>query len=304
VMDLNEAISSRLNMFRRVIREDIDLVFQPASGLWHVRIDPTQLDQILTNLLVNSRDAISGVGRVEIETTNTELDEAFCLHNPELSPGRYVVILVRDNGCGMDAETLPNIFEPFYTTKEQGKGTGLGLATVYGIIHQNNGHILVKSLIGEGTTFTIFLPRVEAELTRQEEKGEPKLPQGGHNLVVLLVEDEIALIDLAIDTLEELGYNVISSTKPLDAVILAQQHTGKIDLLITDVIMPGMNGQLLAERVREIKPEIKCLFMSGYSADIIADQGILPTGVNFIQKPFTLQDLANRVSEVLRLGEG
>ncbi|MEI7990622.1 MAG: PAS domain S-box protein, partial [Chloroflexota bacterium] len=299
ILDLNDTVGNMLKMLRRLIGENIDLVWHPGDDLWNVKVDPTHIDQILANLLVNARDAIAGDGKITIETTNIGFDEADCAQYAELTPGKYVLLSVSDNGSGMNHETLSHIFEPFYTTKDVGKGTGLGLATVYGIVKQNNGYINVYSEPGQGTTFKIYLPRSESKaipITVSEK--EENTPRGMET--VLMVEDEESLLELGKDTLEAQGYTVLVASTPEKALNIIQEHaSGDVHLLITDVVMPGMNGRKLAEHVKAICPDMKCLFMSGYTSDIIADQGVLDEDVYFIQKPFPLNDLAVKVHQVL-----
>jgi PAS domain S-box-containing protein len=298
VLDLNETIEGMLKMLRRLIGEDIDLVWMRGAGLWPVKMDPAQIDQILANLCVNARDAIAGVGKVTIQTKNAILDEAYCAAHAGFAPGEFVMLAVSDNGCGMDEETRRRLFEPFFTTKEVGKGTGLGLSTVYGIVKQNDGFINVYSEPGQGTTFKIYIPRHAGNIVETSAARVAELRQG-HGETVLLVEDEPAVLDMGKGMLEKLGYTVLTADAPRDALRLAEEHTGKIDLVMTDVVMPEMNGRELAERLLEIKPGMKCLFMSGYTANVIAHHGALDEGVQFIQKPFSMKSLAAKVGEVL-----
>jgi signal transduction histidine kinase len=298
VLNLNDALSGMLRMLGRVIGEDIDLVWMPGHGLWSVLIDPIQIDQILANLAVNARDAISGVGKVTIQTQNKIVDAAGCAVHSECFPGEYVLLTVTDTGCGMNSETLAHIFEPFFTTKGLGQGTGLGLATVYGIVRQNNGFISVFSESGQGARFEIYLPRFEADPDQPPLNSEFKaLPEGTET--VLLVEDNETILDLGKMMLERLGYTVLAAVTPKDAIRLAEDSSGNIDILITDVVMPEMNGRELVGRILAIQPGLKCLFMSGYTADVIAHRGVLDEGMNFIQKPFSIMDLAVTVREVL-----
>ena len=299
VLDLNDTVSSMFNMLQRLLGEDIDMLWRPASHLWQIKVDPSHIDQIMVNLLVNARDAIDTQGKIMIETDNVVLGEADYAHYIELTPGEYVLLTVRDNGGGMDRETLANIFEPFYTTKEVGKGSGMGLATVYGIVKQNMGNIYVYSEPGQGTTFKIYLPRAEAEAAPSITVEKEETTVCGTE-TVLLVEDEESLLDLLKDTLEELGYFVLAANTPNDALRLAKEHHGEIRLLISDVVMPGMNGQVLAEQVKVICPRLKCLFMSGHTSDIIAKHGVLEEDIHFIQKPFPLNDLAVKVRQTLK----
>jgi len=298
VIDLNEVVEGTLKMLRRLIGEDIDLAWLPGEISSQVKMDPSQIDQLLANLCVNARDAISGVGKVTIETRNVSLDDEYCATNPGFLPGEYVLLAVSDNGCGMKKETLNKLFEPYFTTKELGKGTGLGLATVYGIVNQNGGFINVYSEQGKGSTFKIYLPRYrgETETLQQEEPTEP-VPRGQET--ILLVEDEQQMLEVTKMMLQNQGYTVLSTSRPKEAIRLAKQHKGKIDLLVTDVVMPAMSGKDLAKQLLSHYPDLKCLFMSGYTADTIAHHGVLDEGVHFIQKPFSIKDIAVKVREVL-----
>ena len=298
VLDLNETVEKLLKMFRRLVGEDIDLAWMPATSLWPVRMDPVQVDQLLANLLVNARDAIQGAGKITIETGNVTLDDAYCSEHAGCRPGDYVLLAISDDGCGMDKETMENVFEPFFTTKDVSQGTGLGLATVYGVVKQNEGYIYVYSEPGRGTTFRTYLPRhaggtAEAPQRRAEE------PSNGRGETVLLVEDEKAILEMGRMMLEQLGYRVLCAGSPEEAIKLAGEHPGDIHLLITDVVMPEMNGRQLADRIRSIKQEIQCLFMSGYTADVIAHSGVLDEGVHFIPKPFTMHTLSAKIRELL-----
>ncbi|MDM7995409.1 MAG: PAS domain S-box protein [Acidobacteriota bacterium] len=298
VLDLNDTVEGMLKMLRRLIGEDINLVWSPGRNLWPVRMDPSQIDQVLANLCVNARDAIDGVGKITIETANVFLDKDFDNSLPDFVPGAYALLAVSDNGCGMDKQTLDKIFDPFFTTKAPGKGTGLGLSTVYGIVKQNNGLIRVYSEPGEGTTFKIYLPReTHQEMASQSDVREGAVPVGEETL--LLVEDEKAILKLGKMVLEQLGYKVLTAETPELALQLAELHAGGIQLLITDVIMPGMNGKNLAEHLRLKYPDLKCLYMSGYTANVIAHHGVLDPGVHFIAKPFNVLDLASKVREVM-----
>jgi two-component system, cell cycle sensor histidine kinase and response regulator CckA len=298
VLDLNETVAGMLKMLRPLIGEDIDLDWRPGDGVWPIKMDPSQIDQILANLCVNARDAIAGVGRIRIETGTVAFDRVDYARNAELVPGQYALLTVSDDGCGMHPKTINNIFEPFFTTKEIGKGTGLGLATVYGIVKQNDGLIHVYSEPGRGTTFKIYLPRHAAEAAPAQPQERAAPGPGGHE-TILLVEDEPSILNMAKLMLEKLGYRVLSAATPGEAVHLANTRAGHIHLLIVDVIMPEMNGPDLAKQVVSLYPQIACLFMSGYSGDIVAHRGVLAENVHFIQKPFSIQDLAAKVREVL-----
>ncbi|MBU0463615.1 MAG: PAS domain S-box protein [Proteobacteria bacterium] len=297
-LNLNQTVESMIKMLRRLIGEDIDLAWLPETNLWHVMMDPSQIDQILANLCVNSRDAIEGVGKVTIETATKVFDSAYCADHVGFVPGEFVQLSVSDNGCGMDKEILKEIFEPFFTTKAVDKGTGLGLSTVYGIVKQNNGFINVYSEPGKGTTIKIYLPRHEGKAVEIQEENTTEIPQG-RGETILLVEDDLPILKLAQKILEGLNYTVLIADTPKGAMRLAQEHTGKIHLLITDVIMPEMNGRELSEQLQSLSPDLKCIFMSGYTANAIAHHGVLDEGVHFIQKPFSKRDLATIVRKVL-----
>lgn len=298
VISLNGSIGRMLTMLQRLIGEDIDLVWRPGVELGSVKIDVGQLDQILTNLCVNARDAISGVGKLTIETKNMSINEGFCAKHAEAVPGDYVLMAVSDNGHGMDVETLGHAFEPFFTTKSVGEGTGLGLATVYGIVRQNDGFVNVHSEPGHGTTFRIYLPRVDESVVQVEDGDEPVRDPAGKE-TLLLVEDERSIRETLGMLLERLGYTVLSAEDPEISLRVASEHPGPIDLLITDIVMPGMSGRELAERLLESQPSMKVLYMSGYTAEVIAHRGILDTGVHFLSKPVSSDDLAQTVRQLL-----
>ena len=299
ILNLNETIEGMLKMLQRLIGDNIHLNWAPGEELWLCRIDPSQVDQILVNLCVNASDAIERAGRITIETSNATLSEEYCRSHLGFVPGEYVKISVSDDGHGMDAETQAQIFDPFFTTKGPSEGTGLGLATVYGNIKQNKGFINLYSEVGFGTTFTIYLPRYLGQAEIQAEQSEEAVifPE---NRQVLLVEDEEALITLAQSMLEKLGFQVIAAQCPNDAIEKAEQ-LGSIDLLITDVMMPEMNGRELEETLLSFLPHLKTLYMSGYPSNVIAQQGILDEGVKFIQKPFSLKQLADKLRQVIDL---
>jgi len=297
ILDLNDAVAGMLKLLRRIIGEDIKLTWRPGAALRPVKLDPSQVDQILANLCVNSRDAIAGVGEVALETGSIAFDEKYCAVHPDVIPGAYVFLAVSDNGGGMDKETLAQVFEPFFTTKGLGKGTGLGLATVYGIVKQNNGFIHATSEPGKGTTFTIYLPEIAAEAEALV-TCKTEAPRG-RGETILLVEDEKSLRVTCGAFLEALGYKVMAAETPGEALKLVAQHPGAIHVLLTDVVMPGMDGRQLAKRIGAIKPGVKVLFMSGYTSDVIAQRGVLDEGVMFLAKPFSRDDLARKLREVL-----
>ncbi len=300
VLDLNDTVEGMFKMLRRLIGEDLDLVWTPTLGQSRINMDPAQIDQILVNLCVNARDAINGIGRITIETHCVTLDEGYQANNTDCLPGEYLVLCVSDTGCGMDREIVDKIFEPFFTTKGVGFGTGLGLATVYGIVKQNLGFINVYSELGTGTTFKIYLPchkDKDTVLWEKEEKIEcPRMSRGE---TLLLVEDDPTILAMVLTMLESLNYRVLTADSPKAALRCAEEHIGTIDLLITDVIMPEMNGKELATRLLALCPKLKLLYMSGYTSNVIAHHGVLDEGVHFLQKPFSKIDLSARIREVL-----
>ncbi len=299
VMDLSDTVGGMLKMLKRLIGEDIDLSWSPASGLWPVKLDPSQVDQILANLCVNARDAIEGTGKVAIRTGNEEVRDYEARPGDDgPPPGSYVTLSVSDDGCGMDEETLKRIFEPFFTTKGVGRGTGLGLSTVYGIVRQNEGYVTVTSEPGRGTTFTVYLPRHEGSIEEIESTKAHELPRGAGEMV-LVAEDETTILDLCAAVLRQLGYHVLTASSPLEALGVAASHEGKIDLLMTDVIMPEMNGRDLAQGLLARRPEMKVLYMSGYTADVVSSRDMMDDGACFIQKPFSVHDVASKVREAL-----
>ncbi len=299
VLDLNRTMESLLTMLRRLIGEDIELVWKPAEALWPVYMDPSQIDQICTNLCVNARDAMAESGRLIIETANVVLDPEYCAAHPGFTPGDYIQLSVSDDGCGMDREVQAHLFEPFFTTKGADRGTGLGLATVYGIVKQNGGFINIYSDPGLGTTVKIYLPRDTSGQTTRAAAREVQARVAGGGETVLLVEDEPTILELGAMMLKKFGYRVMTAGGARDAIALAESYEGVIDLLVTDVVMPEMNGRDLAQHLHSMRPGLKCLFMSGYTADVIAHHGVLDPGVHFIQKPFSVQNLAAKVREAL-----
>ena len=261
-------------------------------------MDPGQIDQVLANLCINARDAITGVGKITIETGNMRFDEAYCDCQPGFTPGEYVLLAVSDDGCGMDEETQSHLFEPFFTTKGMGQGTGLGLATVYGIVKQNDGFINAYSEPGQGTTFRIYFPGHKTAPSETLVDGDAEAPPEGTE-TVLMVEDERAILDIGKKILEKLGYTVLIANTPQEAIRLVEEYSKDIHLLITDVVMPEMNGRDLANELASVKPGLKCLYMSGYPLNVITHRGVLEEGVRFIQKPFSIRNLAVRVREAL-----
>ena len=298
VLDLNDTVTSMLKMLRRLIGEDIDLAWQPGAGVWPVKMDPSQVDQILANLCVNARDAISGVGKITIETKNARFDRDYCIDHVGFVPGEYVQLTVSDDGTGMTSETMDKVFEPFFTTKKLGKGTGLGLSTVYGIVRQNDGFINLYSESGKGSTIKIYLLRHAGQAFEKTLEPYVEMPLS-RGEILMLVEDDVAILLLGKKMLESLGYTVLATATPGDALAMARENDGRIHLLITDVVMPEMSGRDLANQLQSAYSDLKVLFMSGYTANVIAHRGVLDEGVNFISKPFSKKDLAMKVRAVL-----
>jgi CheY-like chemotaxis protein len=296
IVDLNAALASLQTMMGRLVGEDIALRVLPGPDLWPVLIDPTQVDQIVANLVTNARDAIVDVGSITLTTKNIEVDEEHA-RGAGIAPGDYVVLTVSDSGAGMDEATKERIFEPFFTTKEQGKGTGLGLATAYGIVRQSAGFIDIASEPGVGSTFTIYLPRFMGTAEPPAEMKDSGVRTGLET--ILVVEDEPQVLDLAKKGLERNGYAVLTAVSPEVAIALCREHPGPIHVLVSDVVMPSMNGHDLNARLREMRPNLRTIFMSGYAADVIADRGLMEEGILFLQKPFALNALASKVREAL-----
>jgi two-component system, cell cycle sensor histidine kinase and response regulator CckA len=297
VIDLNSVTINVQRLLERLLGEDIELITSLDSGLGKVKADPGQVEQVIMNLAVNARDAMPGGGKLTIATSNAILDETF-IHDSKVTPGRYVLLAVSDTGVGMDAETRLRIFEPFFTTKEQGKGTGLGLSTVYGIVKQSGGYISVYSEPGIGTTFKVYLPRIDAAAENTgAASGEHRIQKGTET--ILLVEDEDGVRTLVGQLLEKQGYRVLQTRHGGEALLACEKHNGRIHLLLTDVVLSQMSGRELAERLAGLRPEMKVLFMSGYSEEAIVQHGVLNTGTAFLQKPFTAEALSAKVREVL-----
>lgn len=298
VLDLNNTVSGMLKMLRRLIGEDITLAWHPKLDLWPIKVDPSQIDQIMANLCVNARDAISDVGKITLDTGNRSFDDEFCSMNPDFQVGDYVRLSVSDSGCGIDSDTLTHIFEPFFTTKNLGQGTGLGLSTVYGCVSQSNGFIHVYSELGRGTTFNIYIPRYlgSDEITSKKSK-DIEVVCG--NETILLVEDDYSILRLVYKMLQRLGYQVLTANSLNEAIQVAAEHPNEITLLLTDVVMPEMNGFDLARHLCDLYPNMKSLFMSGYTADVVAIRGLINDDVHLVQKPFTLIELASTLREVL-----
>jgi PAS domain S-box-containing protein len=298
VLDLNTLLRDLEKMLRRIIGEEVELAIQLAEDLGRIRADVGQIEQVIMNLAVNAKDAMPSGGKLTIETANVELDESYTRSHVDVKPGHYVIFSVSDTGVGMTPEVRERIFEPFFTTKEKGKGTGLGLSTTYGIVKQSEGHIWVYSVQGKGTTFKIYLPRVNEplEVIRKEVLKE-ELPRG--NETILIVEDEEEVRKLAGKILEKQGYRILETYNGDSALLVCEGRNGPIHLMLADVVMPGMNGSELAKLLKPLHPEMKILYMSGYTDNAIVRHGVLEKGVNYIQKPFTMEGLVRKVREVL-----
>ncbi len=298
ILDLNQIVVDMNKMLQRLIGEDIDLLMGLAADLGKVKADPNQIEQILLNLSINARDAMPRGGRLTIETSNVDLSEEYSRDHVSVPPGRYVMLAVSDNGCGMDAGTQAHIFEPFFTTKEVGKGTGLGLATVYGIVKQSEGTIWLYSEVGRGTAFKIYLPCAEAPVKEVDAEADDFESLQGTE-TVLLVEDEAVVREMATEILRDSGYHVLEAKHGHEAMILGRQHSGVIHLMLTDVVMPQMSGRELAEQLTPLRRDMKVLYMSGYTDDAIVHHGVLDEGTAFIGKPFTPSALTRKVREIL-----
>jgi signal transduction histidine kinase/ActR/RegA family two-component response regulator len=298
VLDLNAVVSELEKLLRRLIGEDIGFRTVLESTLGSVKADPGQIEQIIMNLAVNARDAMPRGGKLTIETKNVDLDEYYAKKHIAVIPGPYVMLAVSDTGTGMDQQTQARIFDPFFTTKETGKGTGLGLSTVYGIVKQSGGNIWVYSEVGRGTTFKVYLPRVDEGAEEYKRSAETQVDFRGPE-TVLVAEDEEMVRKLACKVLEMSGYRVLEAANGGAALLICERHNEPIHLLITDVIMPEMSGRELADRLAQLRPEMKVLYMSGYTDNAIVHHGVLNEGASFIQKPFATHALARKVREVL-----
>jgi PAS domain S-box-containing protein len=301
VLELNDLIASTDKILRRIIGEDIELVTVFGTDIGRIKADPTQLEQVMLNLIVNARDAMPNGGKIIVETSSVELDETYARRHVGVMPGRYVMLAVSDKGCGMDGEVLKHIFEPFFTTKKKGKGTGLGLSTVYGIVKQSGGNIWVYSETGQGTTFKIYLPQVDDEVEESKMEKSPAEVAGGRE-TVLLAEDDEFVRNFVKDVLQKFGYTVLEAQHGSEALRIGLEHSGLIHLLLTDVVMPRMSGQQLARQMVTLRPAVKVLYMSGYTESAIVHHGVLDSNAAFVQKPFTGETLARRVREILDAG--
>lgn len=298
VLNPNSLVTGIGRMLQRLIGEDIEIVARLDHEVGKINADAGQIEQVLINLVVNARDAMPRGGQITITTQNVDLDQSYSDMHIAVTPGPYVMLAVSDTGTGMDAETQQHIFEPFFTTKEMGKGTGLGLSTIYGIVKQSGGNICVYSEIGKGTTFKIYLPRVEAEVSTRREP-HPREPNVAATETILLVEDEVRIRKLAANILTARGYYVLTAKNGAEAIDISSNHPGRIDLLLTDVVMPGMGGRDVADSIKLVRPQMRVLYMSGYTDDAILHHGVLERRTTFIEKPFTAHKLAKKVREVL-----
>jgi len=300
ILNLNEVIVNMEKMLKRSVREDIKLANSLAPDLGMVKADIGQLEQILINLVVNARDALPAGGKITLETSNVLVDDEFVRDYPFFKPGPYVMMAVSDTGTGMDPETKARIFEPFFTTKEIGRGTGLGLATVYGIVKQSGGSILVESEPGKGSTFKIYLPVAKEKGAHWIDQKQAPLELGNRHETILLVEDEKSVRRVLDRMLGKFGYHVLQAESGEEALELYEANHGKIDLIITDVIMSGINGKVLAETLKKKRKDLKVIFMSGYTGDAIVQQGVLDPGILFVQKPFTFEAIIAKIDEALK----
>lgn len=298
-LDLNAAVEEALPMVRQLLNEEIELIWQPASNLGAVFMDPTQVQQILVNLCTNARDAISGTGQILIATENITLDDAYAAAHADARPGAYSMLTVSDTGCGMTPDVLAHIFEPFFTTKEVGRGTGLGLATVYGIVQQNHGYITAHSAPGVGATIQVLFPHHQATAPAASNEEAPDAAPRGNQETILIVEDNDAVLEMTAEGLRNLGYSVLTTTTPVEARRRAEQLSGAIDLLLTDVILPEASGPALAQQISVLRPGLPVLYMSGHPTQLIRQRGLLPEHVHLLRKPFTLQELARAVRRAL-----
>ncbi len=302
-LDLNRVIQGLTGMLRRLLGADVELTVLGSSGLWQVKADAGQIEQIIMNLAVNARDAMPTGGKLTVETKNVELSDEYARDHLGVTPGRYVMLAVSDSGTGMDKETQARIFEPFFTTKEKGKGTGLGLSTVFGIVAQSGGHIWVYSEPGHGSTFKVYFPRTD-EAVQTASSPPPISNSPGGSETILLVEDDEQVRAVAREILRRHGYHVLEAASPGDAIVVCEQHGARIHLLLTDVILPRMSGRVLADRLRSMRPDMRVLFMSGYTGDGALHHGVLDSDAAFLQKPLMPKSLTSKVREVLRTPQG
>lgn len=298
VLNVNELLGNIEKMLRRLIVEDMELVLKPGQEVGNIKADPHHIEQAIVNLAINARDAMSGEGRITIESANVNLDETYTRAHPGVQPGDFVMIAVSDTGLGMDAETRRHIFEPFFTTKDPGKGTGLGLATVYGMVKQCGGDIWVYSELGKGSTFKLYFPRVSEPVSESARPGGEE-PGARGTETILVVEDERAVRDLAVRMTQQLGYNVLVASNGAEAIDISRSYPSHISLLVTDVVMPNISGRQLAEALLRSRPAMRVLYLSGYTEDTVLHHGVLEAGVDFLPKPFSREILARKIREIL-----
>jgi two-component system cell cycle sensor histidine kinase/response regulator CckA len=297
VLDLNDVLTNMDKMLQRILGADVDLVSLPARPLGGVRADPSSVEQVIMNLVVNARDAMPTGGMLTMETANVALDEAYARAHLGVKPGPHVMLAVSDTGTGIDKATLARIFEPFFTTKESGKGTGLGLSTVFGVVQQSGGSVWVYSEVGKGTTFKVYLPRVDEAVDTVRDVAPPTTLRGSETILLVEDDDQVRLVARGI--LRRSGYHVIEARNAGEALLHSEEHTGTIDLLLSDVVMPQMSGPALAKRLAGVRPGMKVLCMSGYTDDSIVRHGVLDANIAYLQKPITPEALTTKVREVL-----
>jgi CheY-like chemotaxis protein/anti-sigma regulatory factor (Ser/Thr protein kinase) len=304
-IDVNKFLASAAEFLQRSLGETIEVQAVGAAGIWRIEIDSNQLEAALVNLAINARDAMPDGGKVTIEATNTYADEQYCRVNPELAPGQYVQICVSDTGVGMPPDVLSHAFEPFFTTKELGQGTGLGLSQVYGFVKQSGGHLKIYSEVGQGTTVKIYLPRYSRNVDEQKQDTQADAPGRGElGEVILVVEDDDDLRAYLCGVLRGLGYEIMTAANAASALPMLEKQSLRIDLLLTDVVMPGMNGRELGRRAQQIRPKLRVLYMTGYSRNAVVHHGRLEEGMQLLQKPITQTHLAARVRDLLDQSEG
>ena len=301
VIKIDEVITKKIDMIRETMKAPMQLQYHPAKELWPIKIDPGQLEQILHHLLENAGEAIGGAGTITIKAENRLIKTAFSDGQPWLPVGEYLQLSISDDGCGIGQPILEHIFEPFFTTKISDAGFGLGLATVHQAVKQNSGHIEVQSTLGQGTIFTIFLPRYRKESRPSAKRDTVIMPlsQTASRETILLVDDEPIILEMVARLLDHQGYTIVKANNAEEALLLTEEHSGTIDLLLTDVVMPGMNGDDLALKLLLRYPRLKCLFMSGYAIDVISERGIFREDIHFIQKPFGINDVLSSINKVL-----
>jgi CheY-like chemotaxis protein len=301
-INVNNYITTLQEFLQRTLGERVEVQTVGSAGLWQIEADPNQLESAIVNLAINARDAMPDGGKLTLEAANISADEDYCRLNPEVVPGQYVAICVSDTGSGMSPDVLSHAFEPFFTTKDPGHGTGLGLSQVYGFVKQSGGHAKIYSEAGQGTTIKMYFPRFFGRAGQEEAAPEQYVPEGEKSETILVVEDDADLREYISDVLRELSYRVITARSAQAALTILLQENSKVDLLLTDVVMPGISGRELGRRAEQIKPRLKILYMTGYSRNAVVHQGRLDDGVNLLEKPVSQAKLAMRVREILDQG--